>query len=289
MTTVTGTVQPHTFPYLIDKFFYSAYGGNNTLDPGGLVGGYAADGWFKMFEFLEVPSQMMGSIGPVANGANFDWSRQDIKAGQLNLNLIIDEEVFFSVVGRQTIAQANTQYQLATTTGGVTTLSAQTPSDQFTQTNLNFDQIYAAGSLGTLNLPLGNYTPGGSNPNPFGNGNTAPWGLPLAQGTPPVPMVVTSTLANGSPASAYPIWNSAALYGGLLALDPITKYYYVTQQPDHCAGHTRLYQWPEGSVASVPDAASWRVGLYVWLWPGSGGSKRIGRLRDRHRRVTAGH
>ena len=34
-------------------------------------------------------------------GTNFDWQRQDLKAGQLNLNLIVDEEVFFSVLGKQ--------------------------------------------------------------------------------------------------------------------------------------------------------------------------------------------
>ena len=56
-----------------------------------------------MFEFFEVPSQAMGAIGPVASGSNFDWFRQDIKPGQLNLNLIMDEEVFFSVAGHQTI------------------------------------------------------------------------------------------------------------------------------------------------------------------------------------------
>ena len=54
-----------------------------------------------MFEFFEVPSQMIGSIGPVASGTNFDWMRQDTKPGLLNLNLIIDEEVFFSVLGKQ--------------------------------------------------------------------------------------------------------------------------------------------------------------------------------------------
>ena len=54
-----------------------------------------------MFEFFEVPSQMIGAIGPVAQGTNFDWLRQDTKPGLLNLNLIIDEEVFFSVFGQQ--------------------------------------------------------------------------------------------------------------------------------------------------------------------------------------------
>ena len=54
-----------------------------------------------MFEFFEVPSQMIGAVGPVAQGTNFDWLRQDTKPGLINLNLIIDEEVFFSVFGSQ--------------------------------------------------------------------------------------------------------------------------------------------------------------------------------------------
>ena len=56
-----------------------------------------------MFEFFEVPSQSLGAIGPVAQGTDFDWARQDTKPGLLNLNLIIDEEVFFSVLGSQSI------------------------------------------------------------------------------------------------------------------------------------------------------------------------------------------
>ena len=207
---------------MIDKFFYSGYGGVNTLDPGGLVGGYAGDGWFKMFEFLEVPSQMIGAIGPVANGTNFDWLRQDVKPGQLNLNLIIDEEVFFSLVGRQTITQSNGQFL---TTPGTVAGTAVYPSDQFTQTNLNFDQIMpgsipgTSGLFGTLELPGANYVPGGNNPNVAGN--LAPYALPAPLGTPPIPMVVTSTLSTGAPASAYPLWNSGATYGGVLAADPI--------------------------------------------------------------------
>ena len=102
-------MQPHTYPYLVDKFFYSGYGGpvaGATIppaDPGGVVDGPGADGWFKMFEFFEVPSQSLGAIGAVAQGTNFDWARQDMKPGLLNLNLIIDEEVFFSVLGSQSI------------------------------------------------------------------------------------------------------------------------------------------------------------------------------------------
>ena len=98
-----------------------------------------------MFDFFEVPSQMMAAYGPVANGVNFDWSRQDTKPGLMNLNLIMDEEVFFSVVGRQTISQANGQYQTGsynTTMMMTGTLNNQFPSDQFTQSLLNFDQLW---------------------------------------------------------------------------------------------------------------------------------------------------
>ena len=104
MAFVTGsTANPmptHTFPYLVDKFFYT--GASSAADTGGTsVGSPTGDGWFKMFDFFEVPGQMMGATGPVAQGTNFDWDRQDTKPGLLNLNLVIDEEVFFSVVGQQ--------------------------------------------------------------------------------------------------------------------------------------------------------------------------------------------
>ena len=59
------------------------------------------DGWFKMFEFFEVPSQVIGAIGPVMQGTDFDWARQDTKPGLINPNLIVDEEVFLSVFGKQ--------------------------------------------------------------------------------------------------------------------------------------------------------------------------------------------
>jgi len=90
---------PHTFPYLVDKFFYT--GASPTSATTSLFGDPTGDGWFKMFEFFEVPSQMIGAVGPVAQGTNFDWLRQDTKPGLINPNLIIDEEVFFSVFGSQ--------------------------------------------------------------------------------------------------------------------------------------------------------------------------------------------
>src|SRR5262249_28655935 len=69
-------IQPHAFPYLVDKFFYTGAStfyyppsGGNT-DPSAstnpVIGGPGGDGWFKMFEFVEVPSQATGAIGPVA-------------------------------------------------------------------------------------------------------------------------------------------------------------------------------------------------------------------------------
>ena len=140
-TAATGpVVQPHTYPYLVDKFFYSGYGGPvapstiPTADPGGVVDGPGADGWFKMFEFFEVPSQSLGAIGPVAQGTDFDWARQDTKPGLLNINLIIDEEVFFSILGSQQLTLSNG--------------AAASNTDSFTQLLLNFAELPA------LNYPI---------------------------------------------------------------------------------------------------------------------------------------
>ena len=47
-----------------------------------------------MLEFFEVPSSANGAIGTADGGNNYDWARSDVKPGLLNLNLIIDEEVF---------------------------------------------------------------------------------------------------------------------------------------------------------------------------------------------------
>ena len=135
--TLNQPVQPHSFPYLSDKFYYTGFGAFPTNDvTATTVGGYASDGWFKMFEFFEVPSQMIGAIGPVANGTNFDWARQDFKPGLLNLNLIVDEEVYFSLLGKQSITQQNGQSVDAT--GAPKTVA---PSDQFNQQHLNSNQI----------------------------------------------------------------------------------------------------------------------------------------------------
>ncbi|MEW4568754.1 hypothetical protein AB1L88_12885 [Tautonia sp. JC769] len=98
--------QVRTYPYLAHEFFYSSnpsaivdptnsFGGGITLHT---VGGPTGAGWYKMLEMFEVPTPVLDAIGPVAQGLNFDWFRQDRRPGQINLNLILDEEVFFGLI-----------------------------------------------------------------------------------------------------------------------------------------------------------------------------------------------
>ena len=96
-----------TFPYLPDNFYYTAASVappmSGTLDTNFThltteIGGWTGAGWHKMLEFFEVPSSANGAIGTAANGTNYDWYRTDIKPGLLNLNLIIDEEVFAGLI-----------------------------------------------------------------------------------------------------------------------------------------------------------------------------------------------
>ena len=213
-TGAASTQQPRTYPYLNDEFFYTGYGGAINYDGGGQVGGYGGDGWFKMFEFFEVPSQSIGAIGPVASGSNFDWLRNDIKPGQLNLNLIMDEEVFFSIAGHQTVSPTNGQVFAA----GPTQIDA---SDQFTQNLLNFNQIAV---LPNTHYGLATSTPA----NPF---------YMLLAGQSPIPLVVTSTLANGTPATAIPIAGPGSL-GGMTATDPISNYFFGLNNPTTPPGVT---------------------------------------------------
>jgi hypothetical protein len=90
VATGTTPAPPQTYPYLIDNFFYS--GATDS------VYGRTSDGWHQILEYFEVPPTNFGAIGEVASGANYDWYRQDLRPGQLNLNLIIDEEVFFGLI-----------------------------------------------------------------------------------------------------------------------------------------------------------------------------------------------
>jgi hypothetical protein len=180
-----GPLQPHTYPYLVDKFFYSgaslpaptaaATTFADTDTPLQSINTAASDGWFKMLDFFEVPSQMNGAIGSVAQGTNFDWARQDIKPGLLNINLIIDEEVFFSVLGKQAYNTAS--------------LGLTPPADPFAQTWLNFAQLVPGNQPidPTYNFPLN------------------------------IPRVASVGLATGllDPSRSYPVWTS----GGVLTND----------------------------------------------------------------------
>jgi large repetitive protein len=85
---------PHAHPYLVDKFYYD-YDTTLTLTT---TPPNPHDGWSVMFEYFEVPSSAIGAIANVDSGENLDWARKDLKPGLLNLNMIIDEEVFFGLV-----------------------------------------------------------------------------------------------------------------------------------------------------------------------------------------------
>lgn len=92
---------PRSYPYLVDRLFYTsaspaAQAAAPTWDP---IRGPSAGGWHKMFGVFEVPSRAAGAVASAANGYNYDWFRQDTRPGQLNLNLIIDEEVFLGLMG----------------------------------------------------------------------------------------------------------------------------------------------------------------------------------------------
>ena len=199
-------VQPHTFPYLVDKFFYTGASTfyypptGGQMDPGAtslaaanrvpVVGGPGGDGWFKMFEFFEVPSQMIGAIGPVAQGTNFDWARQDSKPGLMNINLIVDEEAFFSIFGSQDASQGYNQTLLN---------SIELPFLSVPNANGQFVLPYA--------MPLAT------------SNNNAP---PIPRGASPVPLVVSAIQPNGAPNYVYPVTDQTqSIQHGYTAVDPI--------------------------------------------------------------------
>ncbi len=219
-TGISTPVQPHSFPYLVDKFFYT--GASNfyypptqgSTDPGGIVGGPASDGWFKMFDFFEVPSQSIGAIGPVASGTNFDWARQDTKPGLLNLNLIIDEEVFFSVFGEQSGSFNLPTVQVPPGSGTLYPTSYQT---RLNSTQLPYLWNSNTSSL-PYTLPLSTFTNGGAQPAP-----------PISYEYPPVPLVVSALQANGAPNYVYPITDQTPgnYQGGIVDNDPILASIYA--------------------------------------------------------------
>jgi len=122
---VTGTQPPApTFPYLTDNFYYTAASVAPPLNATSLntgykyltteIGGWTGAGWHKMLEFFEVPSSANGAIGTAAGGDNYDWYRSDVKPGLINLNLIIDEEVFAGLIDDPRL---NENLAVYTTTG----------------------------------------------------------------------------------------------------------------------------------------------------------------------------
>lgn len=255
-TTVSNNtpVQPHAFPYLVDKFFYTGAatflypplvpgdtatsmgtlipGGAGTTDPSAMnqpvVGGPASDGWFKMLEFFEVPSQAMGAIGPVAAGVNFDWARQDTRPGQMNINLIVDEEAFYSVFGRQNGRNYN--------------------QDLLNSIQLPLLATYHA-NTGQLTLPYAM---------PLATMNNGAPPIPL--GGPPVPLVVSAIQPNGAPNYAYPITDQTQLsMHGYLANDPIT---------------IALQTATNGSFSFQPNMVGNRIkaAFAQFLWARHGGS-----------------
>ncbi len=212
--TVPAPEQPHAFPYLVDKFFYTGastfyYTPNGAqMDPGSVsllpasrvpvVGGPGGDGWFKMFEFFEVPSQSAGSIGTVAQGSNFDWARQDLKPGLMNVNLLIDEEAFFGIFGSE--------------------------DGSYNQNLLNSIELPLLATLntsGALTLP---YNMPLSQNNYYNSVNTI-GNPPIPTNGPPVPLVVSASQIYGAPNYAYPITDQTQYveHGYLAGTDPISN------------------------------------------------------------------
>ena len=87
----------HTYPYLVDEFFYSA---DNVARQHGRRDRRAdRRRLVQDVRVLRGPQPgLRGRSARSTRGTNFDWYRQDLKPGLLNLNLIIDEEVFFGLM-----------------------------------------------------------------------------------------------------------------------------------------------------------------------------------------------
>ena len=90
--------EPHLYPFLTEKFYFTADGQDASDNLAPRVGGPTGAGWHKMLELFEVPSPVLGAIGPVIAGENRDWFREAARPGLINPNLIIDEEVFFGLI-----------------------------------------------------------------------------------------------------------------------------------------------------------------------------------------------
>lgn len=136
------------------------------------IGGPSGAGWYKMFEFFDVPSPAHGAIGPVTQGSNYDWMRQDLRPGLLNVNLIIDEEVFFAVMSESWLKTLNYQLERLDSVNVPTRYLSpgQLDVDNMGDTRLNVNQIPAGGAtpkVVTLVRSDGTPVPPGS-PTPLG-------------------------------------------------------------------------------------------------------------------------
>ncbi|WP_165071677.1 hypothetical protein [Paludisphaera rhizosphaerae] len=212
-----GASEPHTFPYLIDKFFYTAVGDTAGISdtPNSTVGGYAADGWFRLFEFFEVPSQSAGAIGSVAQGTNFDWARQDVRPGMMNLNLLIDEEAFLALLGRQDMSIATGASSPSFQQQVMNPFVIQTADDLYNYGVMstsapNNDDRFSGGVWGltpnrTMNTLLTAYP------------QSVPLTINGGTGYPATPMIVTAANAVGGPAYAQPMPSV-----GVIETDPVT-------------------------------------------------------------------
>ncbi len=195
-----------SYPYLSDNFYYSAASVTPPSSGSGLdakytaltteIGGWTGAGWHKMLEFFEVPSSANGAIGTADGGNNYDWARSDIKPGLLNINLIIDEEVFAGLVDDPRLNE-NLAYLTSAVPAVVTQINAsgypaskpingttpqlyyvygQQPMFAASSTNVVYDPTVPVTTVSTLNLPAGrgytyrdpnlNNYPGGSSGSP---------------------------------------------------------------------------------------------------------------------------
>lgn len=143
------SAEPHRYPFLVDKFYYGADGQDardNAADKV-QVGGPTGNGWHKLLEFFEVPSPVLGSIGPVGLGENRDWYREDRRPGLVNLNLIVDEEVFFGVFDDARLKAAPVDPTVDT---------SQIIPRVVTQVDLNYDPVVDHTAT-TTTVELGSY------------------------------------------------------------------------------------------------------------------------------------
>jgi hypothetical protein len=167
-----------TFPYLPDNFYYTAasvappstnfpqYYQYLTTE----VGGWTGNGWHKMLEFFEVPSSANGAIGTADTGFNFDWARADIKPGLLNLNLIIDEEVFAGLFDDPRLNERLAAYAPAGGSSAIPHIVTQIDGNGYAAAQY---AIFGSQSVNVLNLS--NTTPPVLDTSYYPNNNPQPY------------------------------------------------------------------------------------------------------------------